>query len=157
MYFIISNKNINKALTKSYDKVTKDMDKNYDMIFGKKSSKMLSDVFNLAIMLSTGNDRLSTYRNKNFRGVTSEDDLGITIEKLGRKIIKNGISPMFKIYLQCNPKVTTMYIKEVRQSDEMIVGLLALAFEDFMVQNETLHNVIRNLLRRPWTNPEKIS
>ena len=63
---------------------------------------------------------------------------------------------MFRIYLQCNPKVSTMYIKEVSKDLEIVSGLLALSYLEFMMQDQTVHNVVRNLLRRPWAeNNEK--
>ena len=154
MYFILNDSKSLKTLDRHYRKVSKDLDKSYAKIFGEKSGKTLMDIFNFSAILATGNGDINLFTNKQFKGLSSEDDLEKLISKLGRKVIKNGSSPLFRIYLQCNPKIRTMYVKEV-MDDNVAVGLLALSFIDFMFNDKTLKAVVQNLLRRPWVNEKK--
>lgn len=159
IYYLLNKKDISREINKQRFKVLKDMTKSYNHIFGrKKSYKLITDVFNMALLLGSGEIPAKRFTYKDFKGCTVEDDLGKMIQKLGRKIIKSGVSEMFLIYLQCNPKVRTMYIKEVREGqNDVIVGLLALAFTDYMFHQLNIHYIIRLLLRRPWAGENEKS
>jgi hypothetical protein len=156
MFYILNKKDISKEVNRYRFKVLKKMTKSYKQIFGrKKSYRLITDIFNTALLLGSGDSSIKKFNSKDFKGCCVEDDLGKMIQKLGRKIIKGGVSEMFLTYLQCNPKVRTMYIKEVREDDAVVIGLMALAFTDYMFSQADIHYVIRLLLRRPWTNEEQ--
>ena len=153
MFYILNKEDISREVNKQRFKVLKGMEKNYKHIFGrKKSYKLITNIFNMALLLGSGANTSKKFSNKDFKGCIVDDDLGFMIQKLGRRIIKSGVSEMFLTYIQCNPKVRTMYIKEVREGQsDVIIGLLALAFTDYMFHQLNIHYVIRLLLRRPWT------
>jgi hypothetical protein len=155
MYYLLNDKDISKKLSIYRKKIDNNVNNSYKKIFGKKSYKMLSNIFNMTAILATGNGKLDSFSYKDFKGYTPNDDLEKQIRKLGRRIIKNKISSMFDTYIQCNPKISTMYVKEVNENDyDVIIGLLALSYTDYMFNNYNLHYVVRTLLRRPWDGSE---
>lgn len=159
MFYILNKSDITPDINKYRFKVLKDMAGTYKQLFGrKKSYKVICDLFNMTLLLGSGSNTLKKFDYREFKGCTVEDDLEKSVRKLGRKIIKCGMSEMFLTYLQCNPKVRTMYIKEVRENQtDVIVGLLALSFTDYMFNQMNIHYMIRCLLRRPWTSDENNS
>lgn len=151
MYYILNDKNISNNIMYYRKKIYKYLNKSHSHIFGKKSYKLLCNIFNMSALLCIGNSKSCIFSYRHFKGTTMDDDLGNMIYKLGKTVIKYHISDMFEAYLQCNPKVRTMYFKEVSEKDEMMVGVMALSFVSFIFKSTDIHYIIRNLIRRPWT------
>lgn len=141
----IMNKNDNRKIVNSYlKKVNKDIKHKDDV----KERKFMSDIFNLAYLLSTGKEK-EVFSEKDFRKA-SLDDLSKYIRKLGKRVIKDDMSNLFDIYLKCNPKVKTTYLQEVDSNDiNVIIGLLALSYIEFIVSDLNYHLLIRSMLLKP--------
>ena len=155
MYYVLNKKDISKTISKYRRLIYKDLQKDDKHIFGKKSKKLLCDIFNMSAILCTGNNKCDVFKYKKFKGCSMYDDLGNMIYKLGKIIIKYGASKPYTVYIQCNPKIRTMYFKEVREKDAMAIGVMALAYFGYIFNTPDIHYIVRNLLRRPQVSDQK--
>ena len=87
---------------------------------------------------------------KKIEGATKNHDLIFLIEKLGKCIIMSDYkySIMFKAFIESRPKIITEYHKEVNENACVKIGVLALEFTKFVMNDKNVDKFITNMLRK---------
>ena len=86
---------------------------------------------------------------KKIEGATRNHDLSLLIEKLGRSILtsQNKYNLMFKAFIKARPKVFCEY-KNVNEDSSMRMGVLALEYTRFVMNDKNVDKFIKAMLRK---------
>lgn len=84
----------------------------------------------------------------NIEGASVENDLILVIHRLGEAIIREferkGCPIMFMAFNEANPNILTNY-KDINDDSNLIVGVRALVFADFIIGDRKIHKFITKM------------
>lgn len=108
-------------------------------------------IIKAAYLLGTNNTRLKPVPSfKKLEGATVEHNLVKVIEDLGDKILKNkttkSFPPMFKAFIDSRPSITTEFYKEAKENYNLKIGILALAYTKFVLNDDDCDEFIDKML-----------
>lgn len=145
-----------KKLCKRLNSMILDTRKNMKHpLFGKAffdDDIIINNLLQISYILVT-NDYEGNHGVPNFKkieGATKQHDLILLIEKLGKCIIlsKYNYSIMFKAFIEARPKVLTEYYEEVNENSCIKIGVLALEFTKFVMNDKNVNKFINNMLKK---------
>ena len=89
---------------------------------------------------------------KHIENATVKHDLSKLIEALGDEIIYSTkckkYNPMFKAFIEARPSIHSQFYKESKENDELRIGILALGFADFVMDDDTMSKFIKEMLKK---------
>lgn len=110
-------------------------------------------ILKIAYMLATNNENLDPIpKFKYIENATVEHDLVKLIEELGSIIIENSkprtFSPMFRAFLESRPSIKTQYYKEAKDDYVLRIGILALGYTKFVMNDKYIDKFIDKMLKK---------
>ena len=110
-------------------------------------------ILKIAYLLATNNENLKPIPNfKYIENATVEHDLVKLIEELGSLIIENSkpksFSPMFRAFLESRPSIKTQYYKEAKDDYVLRIGILALGYAKFVMNDKHIDKFIDKMLKK---------
>lgn len=111
------------------------------------------NILKVSYMLATNKTNLDVIPNfKYIEGATVKHNLIKLIEELGDQIIHNTkdrkYSPMFRAFIEARPSVWSQFYKESKDNYAIQVGLLALSYTKFVLNDKTLDKFIDDMMKK---------
>ena len=106
-------------------------------------------IIRIAYMIATKSNNFKCLPSYNdIEGASINNDLILVVSKLGECIIKQlekkGCPAMFMAFNDANPNILTNY-KSVNDDINLIIGVRALAFADFIIGDKKIHKFITKM------------
>lgn len=111
------------------------------------------NILKISYMLATNKTNLDVIPNFEYiEGATVKHDLIKLIEELGSRIIQNTrdkkYAPMFKAFIEARPSVWSQYYKESSENYAIQIGLLALAYTKFVLNDGGTDKFIDTMMKK---------
>lgn len=113
----------------------------------------ISHILNISYMLATNKTNIEELpKFKYIENATVEHDLIKLIEELGCVILDNGsggkFSPMFRAFIESRPSISTEYHKESNENFMLRIGLLAIGYAGFVINDKVVDKFILKMMRK---------
>lgn len=113
---------------------------------------LIYNILKISFMLTTNHTNVDVVpKFKYIEGATVKHDLIKLIEELGVKIIKTGdkkYAPMFRAFVEARPAVYTEYREEAKENYSIHIGLLAIAYTEFVFNDDDMSKFISEVMKK---------
>ena len=111
------------------------------------------NMLKISYMLATNRTDVNVLpKFKHIENATVKHDLSKLIEALGDEIIYSTkckkYNPMFKAFIEARPSIWSQFYKESKEDDALRIGILALGFSDFVMDDDTMSKFIKEMLKK---------